>query len=92
MAGSDSGGNGQARQLPSLAAPISKKLSTPLSRRQWALIAITASLHVLLWSSVFAFVVAVYLIAADPSDTTTIPTVVLTLSSVSFPIQSSYLA
>lgn len=83
MASSEGSSRG-ASQLPkSEATPIVIKINTKFSRRQWTLIAITVLLHVLLWSSVCTLITSLYLIAADPGDTTNIPSEVLTLASVS---------
>ncbi|KAF2179882.1 hypothetical protein K469DRAFT_594590 [Zopfia rhizophila CBS 207.26] len=75
------GSSGGASRLPKREAPIAFKFSRKLPRRQVTLIAITACLNVLLWSSLFTFITTLYLIAADPVDTTNIPTEVLTLTS-----------
>ncbi|KAF2793673.1 hypothetical protein K505DRAFT_375197 [Melanomma pulvis-pyrius CBS 109.77] len=81
MASSEGSSRG-ASQLPkSEATPIVIKINTKFSRRQWTLIAITALLHVLLWSSVCTLITSLYLIAADPGDTTNIPSEVFTLAS-----------
>ncbi|KAF2198858.1 hypothetical protein GQ43DRAFT_139706 [Delitschia confertaspora ATCC 74209] len=79
MAGS-ADSDGQASELPPPVITANTNTSQ-LQRRQRTLIAITACLNVLLWTSVLAGIVALYLIVVDPGDTTNIPTVALTLTS-----------
>ncbi|KAH7135122.1 hypothetical protein B0J11DRAFT_547156 [Dendryphion nanum] len=81
MAGSDSSSQGASQRPKFDNAPTAIKFSKRLPRRQLTLIGITVCLNVLLWSSVFVVVTTVYLVVADPDDTTSIPTHVLSLSS-----------
>jgi len=98
----DNPGDSNGQLLPWVKRTIKKLATAPSiphlphqqsSRRQLSLIVINASLNVLLWASVFCVMVAIYLIGADPGDNTNIPTVILTLTSVSnlgnFPQQST---
>ncbi|KAF2106608.1 hypothetical protein BDV96DRAFT_654610 [Lophiotrema nucula] len=81
------GSSGGASQLPkSEATTTTIKLSKRIPRRQLTLVAITACLHVLLWSSIFTLVTTLYLIASDTSDATNVPTEVLTITSASVSI------
>ncbi|KAF2021138.1 hypothetical protein BU24DRAFT_446225 [Aaosphaeria arxii CBS 175.79] len=64
--------------------PEASKISNPirtLPRRQLTLIGVTVCLNILLWSSIFVLITSFYVIASDPTDTTNIPTHVLTLLS-----------
>jgi hypothetical protein len=54
-----------------------------LPRRQLTLISLTTCLNVLLWSSMIVLISSFYLIASDPTDTTNIATVILSITSVS---------
>lgn len=63
------------------------KTDSKRPRRQLTLIAITALLHLLLWSSIACIAITVYQIAARPDDTTNVPAEVLTLISVSVPFR-----
>ena len=54
-----------------------------LPRRQWTLIAVTAVLNVLFFSSFMCIIAQIYEIVDDPGDTTNIASEVLTLTSVS---------
>jgi hypothetical protein len=83
MAGSESSDG--ADQLPkkSEGRPTTIKIHTKRSRRQLTLIAITLLLNVLLWTSIICFIIAIYQFASDAKDTNSIPSKVLTLTSVS---------
>ncbi|KAF2703041.1 hypothetical protein K504DRAFT_539238 [Pleomassaria siparia CBS 279.74] len=81
MASSDGSSGGASQPLKPEATPVAIEINTKLSRRQLTLIAITALLHILLWGSLSTIVTSIYLIAADPNDTTMIPSEILTLTS-----------
>ncbi|KAF1951616.1 hypothetical protein CC80DRAFT_480898 [Byssothecium circinans] len=80
MAGSES--SGRASQLPTAEdTTIVIRIHTKLPRRQLTLIAITILLNVLLWSSLVCFTASLYQVASDISDTSSIPSEVLILTS-----------
>ncbi|KAF2467866.1 uncharacterized protein BDR25DRAFT_233152 [Lindgomyces ingoldianus] len=80
MAGSN-GSSGVASQPSKPEASFIIIKFKKLPRRQLTLLAITICLNVLLWSSLFTFITTIYLISADPGDSTNIPSEVLTLAS-----------
>ncbi|CAI6299003.1 unnamed protein product [Periconia digitata] len=81
MAGSDH--SSEATQLPEKpeGEVIVTKTYTKLPRRQWTLIAVTALLHVLLWSSSMSLGVTIFQLVSDPNDTTNLASQTLTLTS-----------
>jgi len=83
MASSERSSGGASQPPKSEVNPIVIKINTKFTRRQWTLIGITSLLHTLLWGSLFTIFTSIYLIVADPGDTTNIPSEVLTLASVS---------
>lgn len=64
-------------------APLSTtiKITERRSRRQWALIGITASLNFLLWSSLLVLVTSFYLLAADADDKPVLASAAMTIVS-----------
>jgi hypothetical protein len=83
MAGSE-GSSAGASQLPKSEA-VTNTIKKKLPRRQLTLISLLICLNVLLWTSIFATITSIYLIASDPDDTTNIPTEILTITSVRTP-------
>ena len=57
-------------------------ISIKIPRRKITLIIITVLLNVLHWSSIICLSTSIYQITANPDDTTSIPSEVLTLTSV----------
>jgi hypothetical protein len=84
MAGSDSSRSQSEKQPGKVEKKtIAINISIKIPRRKVTLFIITLLLNVLHWSSIVCLITSIYQIATGSDDTTSIPSEVLTLTSVS---------
>jgi hypothetical protein len=83
MAGSDSSRSQSEKQPGKVEKKtIAINISIKIPRRKVTLIIITLLLNVLHWCSIICLFTSIFQIAINPDDTTSIPSEVLTLTSV----------